>query len=206
MDLSTLGPTFGILWALIERACLVLVAFSILFHIVYFKRMLNSKHSIVDQLVIAAVFGLFAVYGTLSGVQTTGAIANIRNFGPMMGGLLGGPWAGLVAGLIGGLHRYFVYGGFTAIPCALGTILSGLIGGLLMLLWKGKIGIWKPTIFAFLMEVADMGMILLLAQPFDKALTLVRIISMPMILADTFGVAIFAFLVRDMKEDHPAES
>jgi LytS/YehU family sensor histidine kinase len=122
-----------------------------------------------------------------------------------MGGLLGGPLVGLGAGLIGGIHRYFI-GGFTAIPCAVGTISSGLIGGLLLLLWKGKIGIWKPTIFAFLMEVADMGLLLLMAQPFEKALALVSIIAMPMILADTFGIAIFAFLVRDMKEDHPAES
>ena len=205
MELSSIGASFGILWALIERACLVLVIFSILFHIKYFKRMLNDKHSTIDQIVMAVVFGLFALYGTFSGVQTSGAIANIRNFGPMMGGLLGGPWVGLGAGLIGGLHRYFM-GGFTAIPCGLGTILSGLLGGLLMMFTKGKIGIWKPTVFAFLMEVADMGLILLLAQPLDKVLTLVSIIAMPMILADTFGIAIFAFLVRDMKEDHPAES
>jgi phosphoserine phosphatase RsbU/P len=197
--------TIGILWDLIARACLVLVIFSILFHIKYFKRMLNGKLSIVDQIITGIVFGLFALYGTYSGVQTTGAIANIRNFGPMMGGLLGGPLVGLIAGLIGGIHRYFM-GGFTAVPCAIGTISSGLIGGLLLLLWKGKIGIWKPTIFAFLMEVADMGLLLLVAQPFSKALELVRIIAMPMILADTFGIAIFAFLVRDMKEDHPAES
>lgn len=204
MDLTTLGSSFGIMWALLERACLVLVIFSILFHIKYFKRMLNARHSVTDMIVMAIVFGLFALYGTYSGVQTTGAIANIRNFGPMMGGLLGGPWVGLGAGLIGGIHRY-IMGGFTAVPCALGTILSGLIGGLLLMLWKGKIGIWKPTVFAFLMEVADMALILLLAQPFDKALTLMGFIAMPMILADTFGVAIFAFMVRDMKEDHPAE-
>lgn len=201
MDLSA----FGILWALIEKACLVLVVFFILFHIKFFKRMLNRKLSIINQIVMAVVFGIFAIYGTYSGVQTTGAIANIRNFGPMMGGLLGGPWVGIGAGLIGGIHRYFI-GGFTAIPCALGTILSGLIGGLLLMLWKGEIGIWKPAIFAFLMEMADMGLLLIIAQPFDKAFQLVSIISMPMILADTFGIAIFAFLVRDMKEDHPAES
>lgn len=205
MDFSTFAQTIGILWSLIERACVVLVIYSILFHIKYFKRMLNGKLNAVDQIVMAIVFGLFALYGTYSGVQTTGAIANIRNIGPMMGGMLGGPLVGLGAGLIGGIHRYFM-GGFTAIPCALGTILSGLIGGLLLILWKHKMGIWKPAVFAFLMEVADMAMILLIAQPFDKVLTLVSLIATPMILADTFGIAVFAFLVRDMKEDHPAES
>ena len=197
MDLSI----FGILWALIERACLMLVLFMLIFHIKFFKRMLDHKMNWADQLVLAAVFGILSIYGTYSGVQTTGAIANIRNLGPMLGGLLGGPWAGLGAGLIGGVHRYFM-GGFTAFPCALGTILSGRAGGLLLMLWKGNIGVWKPTLFAFIMEIADMGLLLLIAKPFTATLNLVSIIAMPMILADSFGIAVFSLLLRDMKATH----
>jgi sigma-B regulation protein RsbU (phosphoserine phosphatase) len=194
MDLSV----FGILWALIERACLVLVIFLLLFHIKFFKRMAEQKISMLDQLVLAVLFGCVALYGTYSGIQTSGAIANIRNIGPIMGGLLGGPWVGLGAGLIGGIHRYLM-GGFTALPCAIGTISSGLIAGLLFMLWKGKIGIWKPTLFAFLMETADMFLLLLIAQPFASAIKLVSIIAAPMILANTFAIAVFVFLLRDMK-------
>jgi phosphoserine phosphatase RsbU/P len=194
MDISV----FGILWALIERACLVLVIFVLLFHIKFFKRILTEKTTFVDQIVLSLLFGAFAIYGTYSGVTTSGAIANIRNLGPMMGGLLGGPWVGLASGLIGGIHRYFL-GGFTCVPCAIGTTVSGLAGGLLFLLWKGKIGIWKPVLFAFIMEIADMGLLLLVARPFADALRLASVIAMPMVLADTFGVAVFAFLLRDMK-------
>ncbi len=194
MDFSV----FGILWALIERACLVLVVFLVLFHIKFFKRMAEQKLNVLDQFILAVLFGCFALYGTYSGIQTSGAIANIRNVGPIMGGLLGGPWVGLGAGLIGGIHRYLI-GGFTALPCAIGTILSGLMAGLLLMLCKGKIGIWKPTLFAFLMETADMSLLLLIAQPFDSALKLVSIIAAPMILANTFAIAVFAFLLRDMK-------
>ena len=194
MDMSV----FGILWALIERACLVLVIFVLLFHIKFFKRMLTAKTTVLDQILLSVIFGAFAIYGTYSGVTTSGAIANIRNLGPMMGGLLGGPWVGLAAGLIGGIHRYFM-GGFTCVPCGIGTTISGLAGGILFLLWKGKIGIWKPVLFAFVMEIADMGLLLLIARPFADALKLVSVIAMPMVLADTFGVAVFAFLLRDMK-------
>ncbi|MGA2368993.1 MAG: LytS/YhcK type 5TM receptor domain-containing protein [Dehalococcoidia bacterium] len=190
---------FGILWALIERASLLLVVFFLLFHIKFFNRMLSKKLSIVDQVVLAVIFGLFAIYGTYTGIQTAGAIANIRNLGPMIAGLLGGPWVGLGAGLIGGVHRYFM-GGFTAVPCAIGTITSGLAGGLLFMLWKGNIGIWKPTLFAFLMEAADMGLLLLMAHPFQDALKLVSIIALPMILADTIGILIFAFLLKELKQ------
>jgi len=196
MDLSV----FGILWALIERACLVLVVFLLLFHLKFFKRMVEQKLNTLDQLILSVLFGCFALYGTYSGIQTSGAIANIRNVGPVMGGLLGGPLVGLGAGLIGGIHRYLM-GGFTALPCAIGSILSGLIAGVLFIFWKGKIGVWKPTLFAFLMEIADMLLLLLIAQPFDNALKLVSIIADPMILANTFAIAVLAFLLRDMKSE-----
>jgi two-component system sensor histidine kinase LytS len=51
------------------------------------------------------------------------------------------------------------------------------------------------------METADMFLLLLIAQPFDSALKLVSIIAAPMILANTFAIAVFAFLLRDMKSE-----
>jgi len=194
MDLSI----WTILLRLLEQACLVIIIFYLLVQLKFFKRMLDGKPNLLDQLVLAVIFGVLAVYGTYSGVQTSGAIANIRNLGPMIAGFLGGPWAGLGAGLIGGVHRYYM-GGFTAIPCALGTITSGLAAGLIYTLLKGQLGIWKPTLYAFVMESADMGLLLLMSQPFDKALNLVSIIAAPMILADTAGIAVFAFMLSKKK-------
>jgi len=110
-------------------------------------RNLNTR----TQIILVIIFGILAIYGTYSGVKTTGAIANIRNLGPMIAGLLGGLWVGLGAGLIGGTHRYFL-GGFTAIPCAIGTVLSGLATGVFYTVLKGKIGIWKPILLAFILE------------------------------------------------------
>jgi len=191
-------PIWSILLRLLEQACLVIVIFYLLIQLKFFKRMLEWKPNILDQLILAVIFGALAVYGTYSGVQTSGAIANIRNLGPMIAGFLGGPWAGLGAGLIGGIQRYYM-GGFTAVPCALGTITSGLAAGIMYLLLKGKLGVWKPTLYAFVMECADMGLLLLMAQPFDKALNLVSIIAAPMILADTAGMAIFAFMLSKKK-------
>ncbi len=194
MDLSV----WSILLRLLEQACLVIIVFYLLFQIKFFRRMLDGKLNLLDQLILAVIFGALAVYGTYSGVQTSGAIANIRNLSPMIAGFLGGPLAGLGAGLIGGVHRYFM-GGFTAVPCAIGTIVSGLAAGIMLSLLKGKLGVWKPTLYAFLMECADMGLLLLLAQPFDKALTLVSIIAVPMILGDTIGIAVFSFMLHRHK-------
>ncbi len=196
MDLSV----WSILLRLLEQACLVIIVFYLLFQIKFFRRMLDGKFNLLDQLILAVIFGALAIYGTYSGVQTSGAIANIRNLSPMIAGFLGGPWAGLGAGLIGGVHRYFM-GGFTAIPCALGTTISGLAAGIMLYLLKGKLGVWKPTLYAFLMECADMGLLLLMAQPFDKALNLVSVIAVPMILGDTAGIAIFSFMLHRHKMD-----
>jgi phosphoserine phosphatase RsbU/P len=194
MDLSN----FGLLLAMVEKACLVIVVVYLLSFTGLFNFVSGKKPGAWNQVWLAIIFGALAVYGTYSGIQTSGAISNIRNLGPMIAGLVGGPWVGLGAGLIGGLHRYFFIGGFTALPCGIGTMLSGLLAGLLYMILKGKIGIWKPVVYAFFMEILDMGLLLLIAQPFDKALALVNIIAMPMILGDTIGVAVFAFMLKDI--------
>ena len=49
------------------------------------------------------------------------------------------------------------------------------------------------------METADMALLLLIAKPFDNALKLVGVIAAPMILANTFAIAVFSFLLRDLK-------
>lgn len=77
--------------------------------------------------------------------------------------------------------------------------MSGLSASLLYLAWKGRIDIWKPTLLAFAMEIVDMGLLLLMARPFDNALNLVKVIAMPLVLADTFGMLVFAFSLRDMR-------
>lgn len=189
---------FGLLLGMVEKACLVLAVIYLLSFTGLFNFLSGKKPSAGVQVLLAVIFGILAIYGTYSGVQTSGAISNVRNLAPMIAGLVAGPWVSLGAGIIGGLHRFFFIGGFTAVPCAIGTILSGALAGVLYLLLKGKIGIWKPTLYAFVMEIVDMALLLLIASPFDKALGLVKVIAMPMILGDTIGVAIFAFMLKDI--------
>ena len=79
-----------------------------------FTSILKGELDLKNQLCLIGIFGLFSIYGTLSGIQILGAIANIRDLGPMIAGLMGGPIVGLGAGLIGAAHRYFL-GGMTAL-------------------------------------------------------------------------------------------
>jgi phosphoserine phosphatase RsbU/P len=199
LDLSN----FNLLLGLIEKACLVLIIVYLLSRTRLFNPVLTRNLNIRTQIFLVIIFGILAIYGTYSGVKTTGAIANIRNLGPMIAGFTGGPWVGLGAGLIGGIHRYF-QGGYTAIPCTLGTIISGLAAGIFYMILKGKIGIWRPILLAFIIEVIDMSLILLIARPFSDTVNLVKIIGMPMILGDTIGVAVFAYMLSNTFNDRKA--
>lgn len=105
---------------------------------------------------------------------------------------------GLGVGLIGGIHRYFL-GGFTAVPCALATIIAGLAGGVIYKLRKGEfVAVWQAGLFALVIESLHMGLVLLIARPFSEALAAVKLLSLPMIIASTVGIAIFAFMVNNL--------
>ncbi len=126
-----------------------------------------------------------------------GAVANVRDLGPMVAGLIGGPIVGLGAGLIGGLHR-LTMGGFTCIPCSLSTILAGVLAGIIYLANKKHfVGIGGAVLFSVLMESFHMILALILASPFSQALGVVEDLFIPMILANAMGMFIFALMISN---------
>jgi LytS/YehU family sensor histidine kinase len=149
---------------------------------------------------MTAIFGALSILGNYSDVEILGAIANVRDLGPMISGLIGGPAVGLATGLIGGVYRYYV-GGFTAVPCSLSTVLSGLLGGVIWI-WKKKlIGAVWATVFAFSMESLHMALTLVIAQPFSEALAVVQAVYFPMALGNSLGMAVFAFIVDNVVKE-----
>ncbi len=151
-----------------------------------------------QQISMALIFGVFSIYGTLSGIDVMGAIANIRDLGPAIAGLVGGPWVGIGAGLIGGLHRYTL-GGVTYIPCSVSTVLAGLAGGLIYHWRKGEfVGITGAVVFMALMEAFHMGLNLVIVKPFSVILPIIKEIYLPMILTNTAGMGIFAFIIHNL--------
>ena len=163
-----------------------------------FQRILSKEAGWRDKLIIILLFGGFSILGTYMGIRLpSGAIGNVRDLGPMIAGLAGGPLIGLGAGLIGGIHRYFL-GGFVQIPCGLATILAGLISGVINRLNKGKlVRLRWAVLFAALMECFHMLLALLIAQPFSEALNIVKTLSLPMILANSAGIAISMLLIPE---------
>lgn len=191
----------NLLLDLIEKVCVITVVAYLVTRSKYFTQILEGTFTLKNQAILIIIFGAFSIYGSYSGIDIYGAIANVRDLGPMVGGLIGGPIVGLGAGLIGGLHRYSM-GGFTCLPCSISTILAGLFAGIVFLLNHKKfIGIWGAVIFAVLIESMHMILALVLAQPFSQALKVVEQVTMPMILANAAGMFIFAFIITNLVKE-----
>lgn len=151
------------------------------------------------------IFTIFSILGTYFGLPINDAIANTRAIGAVLAGIIGGPLLGGAVGFTAGLHRYSL-GGFTAFSCGLSTTMEGLIGGLVHILLVHRyqqhrlLSPWVAFCTTLGAEVTQMVIILLFAKPFDDALALVRIIALPMILANSTGAAIFVSIIRDQRK------
>ncbi len=171
----------------------------------YASIMAGEKIMLTQKVGMILIFGFFSIYGTLSGLDFMGAIANIRDLGPAIGGLIGGPLVGLGAALIGGLHRYTL-GGITCLPCSISTLLAGLAGGLIYQCRKGRfVSIAGAVLFMVLMESFHMGLNLALVKPFHEILPIIKNISLPMILTNALGMGIFAFIIHNLMRERETQ-
>ncbi len=178
---------------LLNIGLLVLIA-TLLTHVPYVRRLLlTANNPLSGQIALALIFGAISVISTYTGIRAQGAIVNTRVIGVLAAGLLGGPWAGMGAAVIGGMHRYlFDIGGFTAVSCAVSTMVEGFIGSAFSRRFKqGRLdgtGIFLVTALA---EVGQMAIILAISRPFAAALQLVELIAFPMITMNALGMVLF---------------
>jgi phosphoserine phosphatase RsbU/P len=188
-----------ILIDLVKTACVIVVFAYVFSRTRLFSSVLEKQFTPRNSLIIILLFGALSIFGTYGGIQLpSGAIANIRDLGPVVAGLIGGPVIGLAAGLIGGMHRYFL-GGFVALPCALSTTIAGLAGGLLYRINRKDLPpIWQAVILVVLIESLHMGIVLLIARPYDEALAVVREVVGPMMGANVMAVVIFGFIIKNL--------
>jgi len=183
--------------ALLELMAVIAVVAYLVSRANWFYDVCGRKITLRNGLLMVSIFGAMSVLGNYSGVEILGAIANVRDLGPMIAGLLGGPITGLAAGLIGGAYRYYM-GGFTALPCSLATVLSGLFGGIVWV-WKKKlVGFVWATVFVFFVETFHIGLVLAIARPFSEAVAVVQVVYLPMTIGNCVGMAVFAFIVDNV--------
>jgi sigma-B regulation protein RsbU (phosphoserine phosphatase) len=191
----------SLLVLLLQLASVIVVVAYLLTRSRLFLAVLEGHPTVKAQLLLVVIFGALSIYGTVGGVDVLGAFINVRDLGPMVAGLVGGPLVGLGAGLIGAVHRASL-GGFTVVPCTLATILAGLFGGLIWFFNGRRFpSLLIAVTFSFLMEGLHMLLALTLCQPFEQALAVVKIVTIPTLLANAAGMFIFAFMIGNLQHE-----
>ncbi len=192
-----------------NRVGIILVLAVILSKIGLFKKFVSKQNiNLKDKIFLAFLFGGFGIIGTYTGIHIQGAILNARVVGVFVGGLLGGPFVGTLAGVIAGGHRMLInIGGFTSLACAISTIAEGILAGLLRRKFeKSKSRVIFALITGFIAEIMQMLIILIVAKPYEAAMELVKIIGIPMILANGIGIAIFIAIIDSILKEIENES
>jgi two-component system sensor histidine kinase LytS len=138
------------------------------------------------------------------GTQVSGGVANSRTIPVLLAGIIGGPLVGTLSGIIAGIHRMYFYvgGDLTAFSCGVSTIVAGVIGGYSKKRLDGRPKrYYEGFLLGIGVEVIQMFLILMLAQPFDQALELVKIIFLPMTLLNAIGVGLFLYFIQQIYDE-----
>ncbi len=205
--------------AMLEKVGIIVIVAFLLSKIHSFRQIVQEDHNKYVKLRLIVLFGAFGIISNYTGIEVYGhsieqnrwlseigaesAIANTRVMGVVIGGLLGGPVVGIGAGLIAGVHRYSL-GGFTALSCAISTVVAGVIAGYI---GRQRKELSKPVTAGFAvvvgmtLEALQMLIILLVSKPVEHAWDLVSYISIPMICINGLGTLLFMFIVQSIKRD-----
>ncbi|MBD3271717.1 MAG: SpoIIE family protein phosphatase [Elusimicrobia bacterium] len=196
--MNTLPKVTELFLTLLNNMAILIVVAYVFSRTKLYQQIIEGKITFRNRLYVTLIMGAFSVYGTLSGVNVLGAIANIRNLGPEIAGFIAGPLVGTLTGFIGGIHRY-LKGGNTALPCAAATVLSGMFAGFLFLLNKRQfVGLKKATLFAGIFEVFHSGLVLLLGRPFETMLAIELRTTVPRVIVMAAGMAVFSFIMDNL--------
>lgn len=175
----------------------ILIAFFVSNLSIFRKAIQKHEFNRKELIILSLIFGGFGILGTYSGTEIKGAIANTRLIGVMSGGIMCGPVVGTAAGLIAGLHRLTVgIGRFTAVPCAISTVLGGFFSAVIYNKSNDK-NRWAYGLLAgIFMESVEMLLILIISKPFSQAVEVIRDIYFPMGLTNGIGIAILIIIIQ----------
>lgn len=193
---------FEMLLVVFDRTALMLICLFFLTRTQLFRNLLQKEnHAPLELIAMTAVFSLFAIFGTLSGINVEGSLINARTIAIMSGGILFGPWVGIFTGVISGSHRFLIdIHGVTSLPCLITSIIAGFISGYINLRVK-KTNRWKVGIISgMLCETLTMILILLWARPFSLGVDIVMNIAAPLIIGAS-SIGLIVLLVQSVENE-----
>lgn len=185
---------FSIIYKLVQLVCVIILVSYFFIRTKIFQRSISGSGSLKDTLILILIFGAFSIYGNISGIWLYGSEANVRDIGPVLGGLLFGPVIGVFSALIGALFRYSL-GGVTVIPCTLTTLIAGSLSGLIWWVNKKKyIGTVRAVLFILCLEVVHLSLIILISGTSIDILDIISTMWTLMVPLYVIGIAAFSII------------
>jgi two-component system LytT family sensor kinase len=167
-------------------------------HLKTFKAIIAGDKS-QNKLVFCSL--IFSILGILASISlfVSDVPANVRTMTILIGSMFGGPIVGIPSAIISSIFRLSL-GGVTAVPCAISTVLCGLIGSTVYIL-NGKkfLNSSRSAFLMFLIIGLEMFLIILLV-PFDTAIPLVCSLYPPMLFGSVIGIVLFKLVIKDSEE------
>ena len=191
-----IASRFGPYLEMFKILCGVLVFILIALRLKSFREVISGNFTRKNLLVCMIIFVLVGLFASYVHQTINDTPANIRCLIVMIGGLFGGPAVGIPTGIISGAYRYTL-GGMTAVPCAISTVFSGIIGSLIFI-WNDKKfpGIIESMVLAFLFTGFEM-LIVVILTPANVSYPFVLDIYPVMAFAAVIGMLLFSITFRE---------
>ena len=190
---------FGPYLEMFRILCVILIFILVAIRFKPFEEIIFGKFNKKSLFACFIIFTLLGLYASKFHLDVNNTPANVRCMVVMLSGLFGGPYVGIPVGLISGAYR-FTLGGTTALPCAISTAISGIVGSLIFI-WNDK-KFPRPKIAIILMFLYtgfEMLLIVILTPP-DISFPFVRNIYPIMLFASVIGVILFSIVIKDKRE------
>ncbi|WP_010294950.1 LytS/YhcK type 5TM receptor domain-containing protein [Clostridium senegalense] len=174
----------------------ILIAFTISKSKTFKKALDNSKYTIKDIVILSAIFSGLGIVGTYFGVDYYGAIVNIRNVGIIVASIVCGPLVGGIAGIVASFHRIISgVGATTAIPCAISTIVAGIMPGYLYKLVNTN---GKYVFGCFCAVVIESFSMILIRIMVPTGSEIISSIYIPMVVINGLGVVLVIGIIDNI--------
>lgn len=164
-----------------------------------FKEIMNGEYNKKNLIICFIIFALLGIYATIFTIDVDGTPANVRCMVVMIGGLFGGPFVGIPVGLISGAFRYTA-GGITALPCAISTVISGIVGSLVFIWNDRKFPNPIASIVLMFLFTGFEMLLVVLMTPTNISFPFIQNIYPEMLFASVIGVVLFSLAVKDKKQ------
>lgn len=188
---------------ILNISMLVMLA-TLLVDIPFFQKIILHEGNLKlhEQSLLGIIMGSCCIFSNYIGIQFNAAVLNSRVIGALGASLLGGPVSGIIAAMIGIIHRYYLEpNGITTIACCVATFSESLVGIIVWYYFTSKNKRYESVflfIFTSLCEMMHMGIILLLARPYNEATEIVGTIAVPMVLFNAVGMVLFFSVFRNV--------